>query len=151
MGPVSTTSAVAALACAALGCAALGCGDGGDTGSRVVFDRNTAGCADGDVERQRHGTECLCCHGGEFTVAGSIATDSRPVRTVIVEDSQGNSAVMSPNPFGNFFRHSPLVPPLRVTIVGEDGKSATMPFLAPDAACNRCHRQGGDASILHAP
>ena len=149
MGPVSTTLLLAALGCAAL--VAAGCGDGGDAPPRVVFDRSTAGCVDGDLERQRHGTECLCCHGSEFTVAGSIAADSRPVRTVIVEDSQGGSAVMSPNPFGNFFRHSPLVPPLRATIVGEDGKVATMPFLAPDAACNRCHRLGGEASMLHAP
>jgi hypothetical protein len=117
----------------------------------VTFDRSTAGCADGDPSVERFGTDCLCCHKNEFSVAGSIAHDSPPVATVIVEDSVGGSAVASPNPFGNFFRHNRLVPPLRATIIGVDGKAITMSAPAPDGACNRCHRDGGAVPMLHAP
>src|SRR5262249_53677698 len=74
----------------------------------AVCDRSTAGCVDGDRDHERFATDCLCCHKNEFSVAGSIARDSSPVAAVIVEDSVGGSAVASPNPFGNFFRHDRL-------------------------------------------
>jgi hypothetical protein len=116
-----------------------------------VFDRSTAGCIDGDRDHERFATDCLCCHKNEFSMAGSIAADSAPVAAVVVEDAVGGSAVASPNPFGNFFRHNRLVPPLRATIVGVDGQRISMQSPAPDGACNRCHREGGEAAMLFAP
>jgi hypothetical protein len=142
---------LAGLGATGVACASAASTDPTGDAPTVTFDRSTAGCVDGDRDHERFGTDCLCCHSNEFSVAGSIAPDSSPVAAVIVEDSIGGSAVASPNPFGNFFRHNKLVPPLRATIVGVDGRRITMSSPAPDGACNRCHRDGGDAPMLFAP
>lgn len=140
-------AAIGAAAC--LFCTSCGSAPA-DDGPTAVFDRSSAGCIDGDRSVQRFGTDCVCCHKKEFSVAGSIARDSPPVDTIVVEDSVGGSANVSPNAFGNFFRHNQLVPPLRATIVGTDGRRITMSSPAPDGACNRCHRDGGVVPMLSA-
>ena len=142
----STVALGAAVACALL---AASCSASNESSS-IVLDRDTTGCIDGDRDAGRRGTECLCCHTREFSVAGSIDPTSKPVRQVIVEDGFGHSAVMSPDSDGNFFRHDPLVPPLRARIVGEDGRVAQMASGA-EASCNRCHGDGGSAGRLRAP
>jgi len=98
-------------------------------------------CADGDPLQERYGTDCLCCHRNEFGVAGSVdlAGDAPPVALVIVEDRSGVRAQMAPNPYGNFFRHVQLQPPLRAWVVGRDGGVAAMGMEAPHGSCNRCH------------
>ena len=125
---------------------ALGCGarDAGD-------DTEAAPCVDGDERRERHGTDCACCHVDEFGVAGSIADDARPIAKVIVRDAAGLELVMTPNPYGNFFRHSRVVPPLVAGVVDTDGRARWMSVPAPNGSCNGCHREGGEPGPIGSP
>jgi hypothetical protein len=127
---------------------ACGSGDSGAAGHEIVPDRS--GCTNGDETVQRRGSPCLCCHAGEFGVAGSVDPASAPVAKVLVVDRAGASAEMAPNPFGNFFRHTFLEPPLTATIVAADGRSWTMQD-APSGDCNGCHRADGAALPLSVP
>src|SRR5206468_2824625 len=54
----------------------------GCAGPSDAADSAPALCEGGDAARERHGTDCLCCHTGEFTVAGSVETGS-DVATVV--------------------------------------------------------------------
>lgn len=108
-------------------------------------------CADGDPDQERRGTDCLCCHQGEFGVAGSVDPAGPPVARVVVTDGFGRSADMVPNPYGNFFRHIQLEPPLVATLFAPDGRSVTMRAPIREASCNRCHRAGGEAAPLRGP
>jgi hypothetical protein len=103
-------------------------------------------CLEGDESLERHGTACLCCHEGEFGVAGSVAPDS-PVDRITVIDAVGQRAVMAPNPYDNFFRHVPMEPPLSVTMWLDDGTTKTMTD-APSGDCNTCHGIEGSAPRL---
>jgi hypothetical protein len=111
------------------------------------------GCIGGDRERQRHGSACLCCHGDEFSVAGSIDPGGSPISHIVVTDSLGDVREMAPNQFGNFFRHFTLTPPLRAVAYGIDGRAAAMEAAAPHGDCNGCHGQGLDktAPLIHGP
>ncbi len=102
-------------------------------------------CANGDPAVQRHGVPCLCCHRGQFGVAGSVEPS---VTRIVVIDGVGQTADMIPNPFGNFFQHLRLEPPLRPTIFGADGRRVEMRDTAPDGDCNACHRAQGTATVL---
>lgn len=92
----------------------------------------------GDPNAERYGTSCICCHSGEFGVAGSLAHDAG-VATILVEDHDGKTAEMSPDPYDNFFRHRPLSPPLSATVIFENGERRTMKGPAPHGSCNACH------------
>lgn len=122
---------------------AEGCSSGEAADNRTVSAPIDVGpCAPaniaGDVTRERYGASCICCHQTEFGVAGSVAHDAG-VATVLVEDSEGKTAEMSPNPYDNFFRHRPLTPPLTATLIFEDGERRTMKSQAPHGSCNGCH------------
>jgi hypothetical protein len=69
----------------------------------------------------------------------------------VVVDAQGDVADMAPNVFGNFFRHFPMAPPLRVTAFGIDGGVVAMDDPAPSADCNGCHFEGGPTPPIHGP
>jgi hypothetical protein len=108
-------------------------------------------CQDGDENEQRWSTDCICCHT-EFGVAGSVDPLGPAVARVLVTDVHGAQDDMAPNPYSNFFRHLQLKGPLSVTVFSPDGRALTMPLLAPDGACNRCHRdKGGTAPMVHGP
>ena len=111
---------------------------------------DAAGCEQGNPEEERHGTDCMCCHTGDFTVAGSVDLTGNRVARVVVEDSVGGRAEMEPDAYGNFFRHAPLVPPLRAWAYGLDGSVRAMPMPAPHAACNACHHEGA-TKLISAP
>src|SRR5947207_1074555 len=55
-------------------------------------------CRDGDPDRERWGTSCLCCHTTEFGVAGSLAGDAG-ISTITITDSEGRTSEMSPDFF----------------------------------------------------
>jgi hypothetical protein len=136
----------------ALGLAVLsGCGSEGSEPTTFLDDGPPAGCVDGDVEKQRHGTACLCCHEREFGVAGSVDLGGAPITRIVVQGSAGRSAEMVPNAFGNFFRHIQLTPPLAAVIYGANGQTRAMKALAPNGDCNGCHRTRGTASVLSGP
>jgi hypothetical protein len=107
-------------------------------------------CVDGDESQERWGTDCGCCHQGEFSVAGSVSQEAA-VERVVVEDAAGTRLEMIPNPYRNFFRHAPLVAPLRANIVLIDGRVRAMKRDAPHGSCNRCHAPHGDASRIGQP
>ncbi len=94
-------------------------------------------CRDGDPNRERWGTSCLCCHTHDFGVAGSVAPRSGVV-DILIEDRNGRTAEMSPNIFDNFFRHRKLTPPLVATITFADGEQRVMRD-SPHGSCNGCH------------
>jgi hypothetical protein len=116
-----------------------------------VAPADAAACEPGDPQRERFGTNCLCCHSGEFGVAGSVDPMGAPVARVVVTDALGNRAEMAPDPYGNFFRHLPLTAPLVAVAFGPDGRARAMPMPAPHAACNECHRPGGAAPRISGP
>jgi hypothetical protein len=131
-------------------------GCGGDRASEAPPDASgsfadAAACEPGDPARERWGTNCLCCHSGEFSVAGSIDPSGAPVARIVVTDSVGGRAEMAPNPYGNFFRHNALVPPLTAVAYGPDGRARVMPMPAPHAACNECHHPLGVAPRIVGP
>lgn len=95
-------------------------------------------CRSGEPSLERHGTSCMCCHEGTFSVAGSIARDAG-VAWILVTDRDGRNLQMAVNPHDNFFRHRQLNPPLTATIVFEDGEVRTMREPAPHGSCNGCH------------
>ncbi len=130
VGPVIVAAIVAA------------CGPAGRDGA--------AACSEGDPAAERWGTDCTCCHP-EFGVAGSIDPDGPPVSRIVVIDRDGRRAVMSPNPYGNFFRHVRLDPPLEVSVEGPGGASLVMEALAPHGACNRCHGLAGGPPLVAGP
>jgi hypothetical protein len=134
------------LALALVGCSA---GDGGDAKSSRLGAAPSV-CTDGDPTQQRHGATCLCCHA-ELGVAGSIDPTGPPVATVIVTDATGQVATMSPNAFGNFFRHFDLTPPLAARVVGPSGDELRMQSQAPSGDCNACHATGASASPIQGP
>jgi hypothetical protein len=94
-------------------------------------------CDEGEPTMQRWGTDCLCCHDGQFSMAGSVAIDAE-VAEIRVTDGT-NQAIVAPNIHANFFRHVQLNPPLRASLVFTDGHEVAMQKPAPDGACNRCH------------
>ena len=109
-------------------------------------------CRSGDPARERHGTDCLCCHlAGEFPVSGSIDPRGSPVTQVFVRDALGQQLEMAPNAHGNFFRHQAMTPPLEAWVVGPRGAVVKMQGTAPQGSCNRCHQEGGDAAPIHGP
>jgi len=112
----------------------------------TTFD---AGCEVGDEKEQRHGTDCFCCHGSDFGIAGSVSRTGGPIARIHVKDSQGVELDMTPNPFANFFRHTRLTPPLAVTVFGPGGASIGMRAPAPSANCNGCHGVQGDVPAIH--
>ncbi len=107
-----------------------------------------ATCRDGDHDRQRYGSACLCCHKDTFGVAGSVAHDAG-VALVKVRDRDGKIAEMYVNTYDNFFQHRRLTPPISAVIVFEDGTERAMPEPAPHASCNACH--GQTTPLLGAP
>ena len=113
--------------------------DGGATGA------DASACIDGDPDRESFGTDCLCCHTGQFSVAGSVAPN---VARVLVTDSVGERFDIAVNPYGNFFRHAPLVPPLKASIVLADGGTRAMEGAAPSGACNACHGETATAARI---
>lgn len=121
-----------------------GCFDGGDAEGSAAGEGPTAvdlgPCLDGDPNRERWGSNCVCCHETEFGVAGSLLPDSA-VETIFVADQRGRSAEMSPNFFDNFFRHQKLTPPLTATITFSDGEQRRMQSAALHGSCNACHGQ----------
>ncbi len=114
---------------------ATACSSSGTAASAAAVD--VGPCRDGDHDRERWGTSCLCCHTGEFGVAGSLAPDAGVV-DIFVEDRDGRTAEMSPDIFDNFFRHRKLTPPLSTTITFADGDQRTMQAV-PHGSCNACH------------
>jgi hypothetical protein len=108
-------------------------------------------CGDGDPAKQRHGVRCLCCHSDEFGVAGSIALEGPPIARVVVTDATGESSTLSPNSFGNFFRHFPMTPPVRAVVYGPSGEAIVMRALSPTPDCNACHFAGGPVAQVHGP
>ncbi len=120
------------------------CFDGGNAQGSAAGDQpaivDVGSCFDGDPNRERWGSNCLCCHETEFGVAGSVVSDSA-VKTILVTDPRGRSAEMSPNFFDNFFRHQKLEPPLTATITFSDGERRRMKSTAPHGSCNACHGQ----------
>jgi hypothetical protein len=132
----SSQIARASLVGSALLWAALqACSGGQDGASAAPID--VGPCRDGDPNRERWGTSCLCCHTHDFGVAGSVAKGSGVV-DVFVEDRDGRTAQMSPDIFDNFFRHRKLTPPLVATVTFADGEQRVMPA-APHGSCNGCH------------
>ncbi len=119
-------------------------GDSSSLEPRETSD--TTQCAQGDKTRERHGTDCLCCHG-TFGVAGSIARDAG-VDWVLLTDSEGRHLQIAPNPHDNFFRHVKLRPPIHATLVYANGAVRTMKTDAPSGSCNQCH--GAMAPMLGA-
>jgi hypothetical protein len=108
-------------------------------------------CADGDESVQRRGAPCLCCHGDEFGVAGSVDPTASPVARIVVTDATGEVREAAPNLFGNFFRHYALVPPLTAVAYAPDGRAAFMTSGAPHGNCNACHFEGGPVAPIHGP
>ena len=102
-------------------------------------DRSEVGpCRDGDPERERWGTSCLCCHADSFGVAGSVAHDAG-VAQVFVRAEDGKTVEMFVNPYDNFLQHRSLTGPLTATVRFEDGTESTMRAPAPHGSCNACH------------
>ena len=128
-----------------LALALASCGDpGAATGAPAPV------CAQGDELEERHGTDCLCCHAEDFTVAGSIAPGAA-IQAIVVRDAAGQALAMTPNAYANFFLHEPLSPPLEAWILGEDGAERRMRGAAPHGSCNRCHREGAEPGLLDIP
>jgi hypothetical protein len=94
-------------------------------------------CQVGDPAEQRWGTDCLCCHEGQFSMGGSVAPGT-DVAEIQVSDGL-HQAIVAPNLHDNFFRHVKLSPPLSARVVFGDGHVVEMREPAPDGACNRCH------------
>ena len=132
---METSTALGDLALAILVASVLGCSQSEGTSAPVPADFGP--CRDGNPARERWGTSCLCCHTGEFGVAGSLAPDSGVV-DIFVEDRDGRTAEMSPDIFDNFFRHRKLTPPLSTTITFADGDQRRMQAV-PHGSCNACH------------
>ncbi|MCI0634787.1 MAG: hypothetical protein L0206_12850 [Actinobacteria bacterium] len=84
-------------------------------------------------------------------MAGSIDRTGPPISRVVVIDAAGRRAEMAPNPYGNYFRHLSLEPPLQAEVHGPDGTTLRMKALAPHGSCNRCHRPGGEAPPVRGP
>jgi hypothetical protein len=159
---MSAGSVILALACGA--CALLAaCGGGGATDDAsdgpqtpaapavAPMPPDASSCRNGDEAVQRHGTPCLCCHGDEFGVAGSIDPAGPAVARIVVTGADGDVADMALNPFGNFFRHFPLATPVSAVVVSPDGRSIAMRELAPSADCNACHYAGGPVAPIVGP
>jgi hypothetical protein len=143
---MQSSSHGAIAAATALLVALAACGAGEDAG-----DEGAAACEDGDPGAQRHGTDCLCCHAGQFSVAGSLAEGEARARQIVVTDAAGATLIMAPNPYRNFFRHVPVAPPLRAWIVDDEGRTYAMQAPIDDGACNRCHREGVGPGPLRVP
>jgi hypothetical protein len=109
-----------------------------ESGDNPLAPADFAPCRVGEKLRERHGTSCLCCHNGEFGVAGSVAHDAG-VSTIFVSDAEGRTASMFPNIFDNFFQHRQLTPPLTPMIIFDNGEVRTMKQKAPHGSCNACH------------
>ena len=105
-------------------------------------------CRDGDETRERHGTDCSCCHS-DFGFSGSVADDEGIAR-VRVSDSAGVSFDVAVNPYGNFFRHVELTPPVSAAVVLRDGSVVAMRGPA-DGKCNACHFEGSSLGLIGAP
>jgi hypothetical protein len=132
----SSRFASAWLVGATLCCASFwSCSSGQD--GEPLSSAGAAVCRDGDPDRERWGTSCLCCHTHDFGVAGSIAPSSQVV-DIFVEDRDGRTAEMSPDIFDNFFRHRKLTPPLVATVTFADGDRRVMREV-PHGSCNACH------------
>ena len=108
-------------------------------------------CVDGDIDLQRHGSTCLCCHTDDFGVAGSVDPGGSPIARVIVTDADGDVASMAPDRFFNFFRHFTMKPPFRAVVYGADGRALAMRSASPSADCNVCHYAGGPSPLIHGP
>lgn len=89
----------------------------------------------------------MCCHA-EFGVAGSTDPARRDKVRIVVTDVQGRRAEMVPNPFGNFFRHVRLQPPLAAVLIDASGSTRVMKAKAPHGDCNACHGIAGAADPL---
>ena len=113
-------------------------------------EADTSLCATGMPERERHGGDCLCCHSGEFSVAGSTLP-SAEIQRVIVRDANGLILVMPVDPYDNFFQHTAVAPPLRASIVDARGRERIMQMLAPRGSCNACHADGTALGLVGAP
>ncbi len=111
---------------------------------------DAAACAAGDPNQQRYGTPCLCCHWDEFSVAGSVDRAAQ-IERIVVTDARGEVRNMTPNSFGNFFRHFTLTPPLRAVVYDKSGRASTMRDGAPHGDCNACHGTGGTTRQIHGP
>jgi hypothetical protein len=131
---------------------ASACGDATKPGAPTVAPLESAQpCGGGDPAEQRHGAPCLCCHSDEFGVAGSVDRSGPPVAHVIVTDALGESSTLSPNSFGNFFRHFPMTAPVRAVVYGPSGDAISMRELSPTPDCNACHFAGGPVTPIHGP
>jgi hypothetical protein len=102
-----------------------------------VLVPSEGGHPDGDEAKERAGSNCYTCHS-QFTAAGTVHT--KTVAKIELVDSEGARAVMYPNPYGNFFRHTPLEPPFDVRVTMKDGSVRAMKN-APHGSCNACHHE----------
>jgi hypothetical protein len=116
----------------------LGVGCAGSDPAASAQPVDVGPCRDGDPDRERWGTNCLCCHANEFGVAGSLVPDAG-VTAILVADPTGRTDEMSPDFFDNFFRHQRLTPPLTAIITFADGEQRKMLGLSPHGSCNACH------------
>src|SRR5262245_28381572 len=139
---VSVDTAVALVALA------VGCGD--DRRATPAAAAAQTPCTDADPEQERWGADCVCCHRGQFGAAGSVDRAAPPA-AIVITDEQGEYVRLVPNAQGNFFTHVPLTPPLRVRVVGADGRSREMASAAPYGGCNECHAANRSVPLLRAP
>jgi hypothetical protein len=129
-----------------LALAVPGCGEPG-----AAADEAASACEQGDERQERHGTDCLCCHAEVFTVAGSVEQGARKIESILVRDAAGETLVMTPNAYGNFFLHDAVALPLEAWILAGDGAERRMRGSAPHGSCNRCHREGTAEGVLQIP
>lgn len=104
-------------------------------------------CQDGEPTQERYGTDCLCCHGGDLSVAGSVDRANTAILRIEVEDAQGARLVMPINAYGNFFQHLNVVPPLIARRIDEDGSVHTMKASVQHGSCNQCHTPEADGLL----
>ena len=108
-----------------------------------------AECEPGDTDARRWGSDCLCCHEGEFGAAGSVGRQAS-VAEIRVSDGV-NEAVVAPDDHGNFFRTIQLIPPLTASLRFTDGREVRMQAPVPYGGCNHCHNGKTQPRLGDAP
>ncbi len=116
----------------------------------------------------RPGANCLRCHsasgqaaakpfsfgGAVFAAANADLCDGVSGVTIRITDRTGKAVTVVSNEVGNFWGAAPLTPPFRVS-AERDGRTVTMPILAPTGGCALCHSwpdaQSGAAGRIRAP
>ncbi len=98
-----------------------------------------------DREPHYSGYNCSNCHGFEF--GGTVYTDaggSSPVSGVEVQitGSNGNTATLTSNSYGNFWASSSLPVSPYTTTVSYNGNTIPMISSFSNGSCNGCHSNG---------